>query len=151
MSLKSSHFQLLEKDISLNYSKKVGMDIEANKYTSIFGRKHSFDGAPACIGIFSSVKIWYYNGLRHREGDLPAYESDYHTIWYKNGKIHRDDDQPAFILSRALEWYYNGLLHRLNSHAFWHSGTRRSYYLNGVKYDDYDSMIAEQNKINNVI
>jgi hypothetical protein len=135
--------------------KKVGMDIEANKYTSIFGRKHSFNDEPASINRFSGVKIWYYNGLRHRpdqdgQSDLPAYESRYCNMWYKNGLKHREGDLPTVVSAGILEWHYNGLLHRLNSHAIWNYGSRRRYYLNGINYDDYDSMIAEQNKNNNI-
>jgi hypothetical protein len=36
--------------------------------------------------------------------------------------------------------------YRLNSHAIWHYGLQRAYYLNDVRYNDYDSMIAEQDK-----
>lgn len=142
-------FSTTGKEYFVRLFKKEGIDIEANKYTSIFGRKHSFNDEPASVGIFSGTKIWFYNGLSHRHGqdDLPAYESDYSNIWYKNGKIHRDGDLPAYVSSKVLEWYNNGLLHRLNSHAVWNYGISRRYYLNGVKYDDYDSMIAEQNKL----
>jgi hypothetical protein len=60
--------------------KKVGMNIEANECTTIFCRRHSFDGEPSSVNIFSGLKIWHYNGLRHREGDLHAYESDHCDI-----------------------------------------------------------------------
>ena len=64
------------------------------------------------------TQIWYKNGNKHREGDLPAF-IQYHyknikpeiKIWYKNGKLYRVGDLPA-----RIEYYENGQPHR----KFWY-------------------------------
>jgi hypothetical protein len=59
-------------------------------------------------------KIWYKDGVLHRDGDLPAVEWPSGTkIWYKDGKLHRDGDRPAIEWSDgSKEWYKDGVDHR---------------------------------------
>ena len=61
----------------------------------------------------SQDDIWYMkNNIIHREGDLPARESNGGFSWYKNGLVHRDDDLPSFVSSNSKAWSKNGLDHR---------------------------------------
>ena len=55
--------------------------------------------------------MWYKNGRRHRNGDLPAVvRANQSKLWYKNGQLHRDGDLPAVINSNGTqEWYKNGI------------------------------------------
>jgi len=59
-------------------------------------------------------EFWYRNGLRHRDGDLPAItkaNGDQH--WYRNGLEHRDGDKPAVVNADGIQvWYQNGVVHR---------------------------------------
>jgi hypothetical protein len=52
-----------------------------------------------------NTKIYYKDGLFHRE-DGPAIEhANGHKAWYINGMRHREDG-PAIIFSNGLERYY---------------------------------------------
>jgi hypothetical protein len=59
-------------------------------------------------------KVWYRNGILHRDGDLPAIIwEDRGNEWWKNGKRHREGDLPAIEwASGTKEWWKNGKLHR---------------------------------------
>ena len=64
---------------------------------------------PAIIRTYGE-KIWYKNGLIHRDNDLPAimYISG-SQYWYKNGLQHRDNDLPAVIYyDGEQKWYKDG-------------------------------------------
>jgi ribosomal protein L25 (general stress protein Ctc) len=55
---------------------------------------------------------WWVNGLRHRDGDLPAvvYNNGY-SAWYKNGVRHRSGGKPAIIYTNGNSTYWeNGSL-----------------------------------------
>ncbi len=65
--------------------------------------------------IANGCKRWYYNGLLHRHGDLPALEyADGVKTWYHHGKIHRDNDLPAIgnPVNGTQLWYFHGVRHR---------------------------------------
>tara|TARA_R110000868_G_scaffold99024_4_gene272663 strand:- start:19507 stop:19767 length:261 start_codon:yes stop_codon:yes gene_type:complete len=63
---------------------------------------------PICETNSLGGKVWYLNGLRHRE-DGPAYEGSNGTkVWYLNGLLHREDG-PAIECDGGHEaWYYQG-------------------------------------------
>ena len=108
------------------------------------GLLHSYDDKPAIFCKISRQKIWFKDGKRHRDCDLPAIESPSLLAWYKNGKRHRERDLPAKIwlniskIPRILgpvseEWYINGKRHRegnmpavidyyLNLQEYWING-----------------------------
>jgi hypothetical protein len=54
---------------------------------------------------------WYKDGLRHRDGDLPAViYADGDQFWYRNGHSHRDGNRPAAIWANGEQrWYRNGV------------------------------------------
>jgi hypothetical protein len=83
---------------------------------------HSFMSHPAYIEYYNGQIIyqeWYKKGVRHRDGDLPAFIGyDYngqisYQSWYKKGVYHRDGDLPAFI------GYNNG---KINYQEWWKNG-----------------------------
>lgn len=56
---------------------------------------------------------WWKNGLKHRDGDLPAVVwSDGDEEWWVNGKRHRENDLPAVCWNTVKEWWKNGRCHR---------------------------------------
>ena len=68
-------------------------------------------------GNFFSIQkyqVWYKNGKRHREGDLPAIEYlGGRKEWYQNGQLHREGDLPAIEnYDGTKEWWKNGKQHR---------------------------------------
>jgi hypothetical protein len=93
------------------------------------------------------VRIWYKNGLVHRDGDLsaivlPTGDQEY----YKEGKCHRAGDLPAVIRSSGSQfWYKNGKLHRDNGKpaVIYNNGTRR-YYINGELNETDDKICVIQ-------
>jgi hypothetical protein len=73
------------------------------------GVKHREDG-PACISTWGD-KEWWYNGTLHRQ-DGPAIEYSHGRIeWWKHNKRHREDG-PAIMSERILHWYKDGQVHR---------------------------------------
>ena len=85
-----------------------------NGKTYANGVLHSFDDKPA--ENWDGIQIWYQNGLKHRDNDLPAVIDSFGTqIWYQNGRYHRNNDQPAILwYNESKLWYQNGKLHRDN-------------------------------------
>ncbi len=53
-------------------------------------------------------KYWYQHGVLHRNGDMPAFDSDRRKEWYHYGKLHRDGNQPAIIFDDGLVEYWVG-------------------------------------------
>jgi hypothetical protein len=84
-------------------------------------------------------QIWYKNGKRHRDNDLPAtINKDGSQCWYKNDELHRDNDLPAVKFPNGYQkWYQNGVLHRDNDlPAIIFSTGDQVWYKNGKRYRD---------------
>ena len=62
----------------------------------------------------NGYKEYYVNGLRHRDGGLPAVENSNGTkAYYVNGLRHRDGGLPAIEHSNGYkEYWVNGKRHR---------------------------------------
>ena len=97
------------------------------------GIRHREGDLPAVIYADGSPE-WYENGLTHRDGDKPAYINvDGTLIWYKNGEQHRDGDRPAFIgINGVLVWYKNDKCHRACGPAVIRPNLSYEYWINGV-------------------
>ena len=101
--------------------------------TTLFGKPHSIYDQPVEINKEQKEYIvWYYNGLMHRENDLPAvvYKSGT-QYWYYNNSIHRENDLPAVIFANGDKyWYYKGHVHRENDlpAEIYNSGIKKWYY-----------------------
>ena len=67
-----------------------------NLLSKIICKIHN-DDFPAIEDEYNTTKIWYKNGLKHRNNDLPAFDSDHLQEWWKDGKLHRDNDLPAVV------------------------------------------------------
>jgi len=59
----------------------------------------------------NDICIWVINGKLHRDGDLPAYESDSLKIYSKNGFWHRVNN-PAYIEIFKQEYWINGVQYK---------------------------------------
>ncbi len=79
------------------------------------GLLHRDNDLPAIIEA-NGTKQWYQNGLKHRDNDLPAMiYSDGSKCWFQNDLLHRENDLPAGIYQNGdLFWFKNGLRHREN-------------------------------------
>jgi len=102
----------------------------------IYQGYHHCENAPAIIHP-NGNETWYYNGLIHREGDLPAMtqHNGKSQYWIKHGQYHRQG-APAIILENGLEeWYTNGKLHREDGPAIVDSVRGNQYWINGVKQE----------------
>lgn len=76
-----------------------------------YGELHSKHGNPAEIKQ-TGTEVWYKNGKRHRDNDMPAeivYEGSRTMIWAKNGVICREGLKPAMITTSNVYWYGNGI------------------------------------------
>jgi hypothetical protein len=80
------------------------------------GLRHREYGLPAVVfkgkhsGYQPASNEWWVSGKRHREGDLPAIESDTGRLeWWVDGNRHREGGKPAVIsLGSYSEWWVNG-------------------------------------------
>ena len=77
------------------------------------GVRHRDGDLPAMI-FASGSKEWYQHGERHRDNDKPAYANLFgDNAWFKNGQRHRDNDLPAIVDSDGRKcWFKNGQRHR---------------------------------------
>lgn len=44
------------------------------------------------LRLYADTKIWFKNGLIHRDGDKPALISSVFQTWYKDGVFYRHGD-----------------------------------------------------------
>ena len=81
-------------------------------------------------------KVWYKDGLLHRE-DGPTVEYFSGTkVWYKEGDFHREDG-PAIERSNGdKEWWKGGLLHREDGPACEYADGDKEWWLNGIEYSE---------------
>ena len=82
----------------------------------------------------NGYKEYLVNGLRHRDGGLPAFEnSNGDKFYWVNGKRHRDGGLPAIEHSNGDKFYYvNGKRHRDGGlPAVEYSNGAKSYWVNG--------------------
>jgi hypothetical protein len=66
------------------------------------------DGGPAFKNMEGDA-VWFRHGLRHRDGDEPAFTSKEGKVWYKDGKIHRDGKPAAEYADGRAEWWLEGI------------------------------------------
>jgi len=73
---------------------------------------------------------WHTHGMRHRDGDKPAWIKDDVMLFYKNGEMHRDDG-PAWEGITEQKWYRHNQLHRLDGPAVEGLKIAPQWYLDG--------------------
>lgn len=81
----------------------------------LHGKLHRDNDLPAVEGNETRTKgygEWWQDGLRHREGDLPAFVKWHAQMWWRRGVLHRDGDLPAVIDGKKMEWWKDGVRHR---------------------------------------
>ena len=66
-----------------------------------------WDGVPAVL-CGNGDKYFYRDGLKHRDGGLPAVECRKHQEYWVNGERHREDGLPAVIIGKYTEYWVNG-------------------------------------------
>lgn len=70
-------------------------------------RFHKDDG-PAFIS-YSGDRVWFRHGLRHRDGDEPAFTGEEGKAWYKDGKLHREGKPAIEYADGKTEWWLAGM------------------------------------------
>jgi hypothetical protein len=108
---------------------------DKQSYNSVQVQSNRFKGI-FCEKRYGS-EIWYKDGVRHRDDDLPAIiQSNGTKKWYKNGKQHRDNDLPAVIEKNGTKrWYKDGKQHRDNGPAIIFAKGVEHWFKNGVKIE----------------
>ena len=92
---------------------------------------HRLDG-PA-IELPNGNEYWYKDGLKHRDGDLPAISIEHgqKLCWLQNGKLHRENNPAVLFFDGHQEWWLEGLKHRTNGPAIIYSDGRQEWWING--------------------
>lgn len=112
------------------------------RYMNEFGQLHRNNDLPAVIE-YNGALSYYQHGLKHRDGDKPAYVSSSQQGYYQHGVLHRDGDKPALIhlidnKIVAQEHYRHGARHRdcdKGPALMWDSGSYQ-YYEHDVLHND---------------
>ncbi len=124
------------KNIKVKLLEEYKIDKQGNQIWYKNGRRHREHDLPAEIETNGS-QWWYKNGELHRDNDLPAVKfPNGFQEWYQNGKCHREHDLPAVIFSNGDQcWYQNGKYHRDNDlPAVIITNVTQRWYKNGINY-----------------
>lgn len=90
------------------------------------------DMKPICKIYSNGNKIYFLNGILHRE-DGPAIEySSGHKEWHVNGQSHREDGPAIEWSDGGKEWWKNGKRHRKDGPAVAYPDGTKIWYLEGV-------------------
>jgi hypothetical protein len=79
---------------------------------------------------------WYNErGDLHRENDLPAIEyANGDKLWYANGILHREGGPAISFINGYKEWWLHGELHREDGPAIEYSSGSKEWWVNNVQY-----------------
>jgi hypothetical protein len=53
--------------------------------------------------------VWFRHGLRHRDGDEPAFTGEEGKAWYKDGQLHREGGPAVEYANGKTEWWLQGM------------------------------------------
>lgn len=85
---------------------------------------------------------YFYNGMRHRDGDEPAViDANGSKQWWINGEIHRENKPAVIFANGDTQWWHHGLLHRLNGPAIETYNGMPQWWINGKCIDESDQII----------
>lgn len=110
------------------------------EYSFLYGQYHSFGDDEPAVVYDCGFKHWYKRGIRHRDNDKPAIESDFYLKkeWWVNGQRHRVNG-PAILEENGDEhWFFEGKLHRENGPAVDCADGSKEWFLNGKEYSEED-------------
>lgn len=79
---------------------------------------------------------WYNErGDLHRENDLPAIEyTNGDKLWYTNGILHREGGPAISFINGYKEWWIHGELHREDGPAIEYPSGSKEWWVNNVQY-----------------
>jgi len=124
-------------------------------YGNIHREEWRWNGALHSVDNHPSVKIdgaqewqWHSHGMRHREGDRPAWIKDFGTIqiYYHLNVIHRARGGPAMISDTKQKWYSYGRIHRADGPAIIHNDGHVEWWWKGYEYATMDEW-ADHGKV----
>jgi hypothetical protein len=101
------------------------------------GDLHREDG-PA-LTLIDGTEEWYWEGVRHREGDEPSViSSTGETEYHQFGLLHRDNDKPAVLHpDGTFEHWVRGKRHRDGDRpALSSPDGQTEYWVNGERHRD---------------
>jgi hypothetical protein len=97
---------------------------------------------------------WYNEeGQTHREGDLPAFESNAgDKYWYIKDQLHREGGLPAIEYANGNKfWYINGRLHREGGlPAVEFANGDKLWYINGQRVTEAEAIEYFKPKVKEV-
>jgi hypothetical protein len=72
------------------------------------------DDLPAVHCLLTGLRMWYRDGILHRDGDAPAVIHGNGDVEYvQRSRLHREHDRPAVVYANGDRmWFLNGVLHR---------------------------------------
>lgn len=95
------------------------------------------DGTEELVIMSEGIKIWYRNGLRHREDGPATVYPNGSKMWFKNDLLHRDDGPALDAADGSKFWYQNGLRHRVDGPAIIKkNGGVKEWWLKGRLHRD---------------
>ena len=101
-----------------------------------------------------SWSIFYFDSLgrRHNEHGPAINHNNETKMWFVNGVRHREY-APAFITSAGEIWYYHGIVHRFDGPAMSHQDGTKNYYLYGTHYtkEKYNKIIFRMKLAGNIL
>jgi hypothetical protein len=97
----------------------------------IDGKLHRLDG-PA-IELPNGDEYWYKEGLKHRDGGLPAISLEHgkKLCWIQNGKLHRENAPAVIFADGHQEWWLDGLKHRTSGPSIIYADGRQEWWIDG--------------------
>jgi hypothetical protein len=90
------------------------------------------------IDLFGT-KVWFLNGIQHREGGPAIEHVDGNKYWKLKGKLHRENGPAIEYKSGYKAWFIEGRLHRVDGPAIKHRSGSKSWYLAGNYYPNEES------------
>ena len=112
------------------------------------GKRHRLENDGPAIEWSNGTKLWYINGVRHRENGPAIEYANGSKSWWINGHRHRIDGPAVEWANGDKSWYINGKLNRIDGPAIEYSNGSKSWYINGKKYSEqsFNEYINNQNK-----
>lgn len=125
-----------------------GIKLTIRSYHTGFEGNYDIKGY-GILKILAGDVLYFLDNKLHRKNGPAFIRKDELFIWALNGVVHRDGDLPAVESNddKLKIYFKNGLKHRLNNPAEI-NGNKIEYWVNGIHYEDEEKFINESRSIN---